>query len=85
MTEVIKSDTNLGMGKKKETMVTKNGEIEIEGIKGSGRWSLVTYEELPGYMKDNEYILRYYRADWPLKQACRSLFQWHNETINIWT
>ncbi|KZV27437.1 hypothetical protein F511_02546 [Dorcoceras hygrometricum] len=36
-------------------------------------------------MKDNEYILNYYRADWPLKQAFFSVFRWHNETLNVWT
>ncbi|KAI8565650.1 hypothetical protein RHMOL_Rhmol03G0276900 [Rhododendron molle] len=46
---------------------------------------LVTFEELPEYMKDNEYILNYYRANWPLKDAFFSLFRWHNETLNVWT
>lgn len=49
------------------------------------RYGLVCYDELPDYMKDNEYILNYYRANWPLKLAFRSLFQWHNETLNVWT
>ncbi|XAR66859.1 hypothetical protein NMG60_11013218 [Bertholletia excelsa] len=53
--------------------------------KASKRYPLMTFEELPGYMKDNEYILKYYRADWPLKEAFFSLFRWHNETLNIWT
>ncbi|GMP60204.1 hypothetical protein CsSME_00023175 [Camellia sinensis var. sinensis] len=49
------------------------------------RWALVRFEELPEYMKDNEFILNYYRANWPLKQAFFSLFRWHNETLNVWT
>ncbi|PNY00052.1 adiponectin receptor protein [Trifolium pratense] len=49
------------------------------------RYSLVSFWELPNYMKDNEYILRYYRANWPLKEAFFSLFRWHNETLNVWT
>ncbi|KAL9223962.1 hypothetical protein vseg_000042 [Gypsophila vaccaria] len=46
---------------------------------------LICYDELPEYMKDNEYIIKYYRAEWSLKHAFFSLFQWHNETLNIWT
>ncbi|KAE9464387.1 hypothetical protein C3L33_03722, partial [Rhododendron williamsianum] len=53
--------------------------------KPSKRCCLVAFEELPEYMKDNEYILNYYRADWPLKDAFFSLFRWHNETLNVWT
>ncbi|KAH9610842.1 hypothetical protein KSS87_005289 [Heliosperma pusillum] len=46
---------------------------------------LVSYDELPHYMKDNEFIVKYYRVEWSVKQAFLSLFQWHNETLNIWT
>lgn len=49
------------------------------------RHELVSYEELPEYMKDNEYILNYYRAEWTLKEALFSVFQLHNETLNVWT
>ncbi|XP_042047463.1 heptahelical transmembrane protein 1-like [Salvia splendens] len=46
---------------------------------------LLSFHELPDYMKDNQYILRYYRSEWPLKLAFFSLFRWHNETLNVWT
>ncbi|KAF5177240.1 Heptahelical transmembrane protein [Thalictrum thalictroides] len=49
------------------------------------RYDLVSYRELPDYMKDNEFILNHYRANWPLKVAFFSLFRWHNETLNVWT
>lgn len=49
------------------------------------RYKLLCFHELPDYMKDNEFILKYYRSEWPLKLAFLSLFRWHNETLNVWT
>ncbi|XP_072974186.1 heptahelical transmembrane protein ADIPOR3-like [Typha angustifolia] len=49
------------------------------------RYQLVEYHSLPGYLKDNEYILGYYRSEWPLKQILLSIFTIHNETLNVWT
>jgi len=49
------------------------------------KYRLVSYHELPDYMKENEFILNYYRSEWPILNAVLSLFSWHNETINIWT
>ncbi|KAK3024866.1 hypothetical protein RJ639_044478 [Escallonia herrerae] len=46
---------------------------------------LIKYDALPDYLKDNEYILDYYRCEWPLKDVIMSVFAWHNETLNIWT
>ncbi|XP_022749629.1 heptahelical transmembrane protein 1-like isoform X3 [Durio zibethinus] len=73
--------------------------VEVENRKKSGgdddydqglnkakrRYVLVSYKVLPEYMKDNEFILNYYRANWSLKEALFSIFRWHNETLNVWT
>lgn len=64
-------------------METKNSKKNKMGNNKCCR--LLSFHELPDYMKDNEYVVKYYRAEWPFKQALFSLFQWHNETINIWT
>ncbi|KAJ8762573.1 hypothetical protein K2173_008012 [Erythroxylum novogranatense] len=68
------------------------GDEEISSKKGNGKrkWKkvkcqLVEYRNLPGYLKDNEYIHGYYRAEWPLAQLFLSIFRIHNETLNVWT
>lgn len=64
---------------------SKNKNRKSVDHKTPTEYPLLRFEELPEYMKDNEFILNYYRADWPLKQALFSLFRWHNETLNVWT
>ncbi|PSR99919.1 Heptahelical transmembrane protein [Actinidia chinensis var. chinensis] len=62
--------------------------MEKKGTKTSRKAKcdgLVDYNSLPAYLKDNEFILNYYRAEWPVKKALLSIFCIHNETLNIWT
>ncbi|GAA0150081.1 G-protein coupled receptor [Lithospermum erythrorhizon] len=49
------------------------------------KYQLVEYHSLPGYLKDNEYIIGHYRSEWPFKQILLSIFTIHNETLNVWT
>ncbi|CAK7339740.1 unnamed protein product [Dovyalis caffra] len=49
------------------------------------KYQLVEYHCLPGYLRDNEFILGHYRSEWPLKQVLLSVFTIHNETLNVWT
>ncbi|XP_024030850.1 heptahelical transmembrane protein 1 [Morus notabilis] len=58
---------------------------DFQSRKKPKRYALVSFGELPEYMKDNEFILKYYRANWPLKEAFFSVLRWHNETLNVWT
>ncbi|MQL75042.1 hypothetical protein Taro_007418 [Colocasia esculenta] len=64
---------------------TSRGKSEKDDDTTVAKVRLVSYEELPEYMKENEFIRDYYRAEWPLKHAFLSLFRWHNETLNVWT
>ncbi|XP_009758488.1 heptahelical transmembrane protein 4 isoform X2 [Nicotiana tabacum] len=84
------------MGKNKEKIEEKLTGCEDQKLfgskegKGKRLWKkvnyqLVEYHSLPAYLKDNEYILGHYRAEWPLKQALLSIFIIHNETLNVWT
>lgn len=67
--------------------------IEKEEIKEKGeekfkeakKCKLVCYSDLPDYMKDNEFILGYYRCEWPMKETLLSIFSIHNETLNVWS
>ncbi|GER51600.1 adiponectin receptor protein [Striga asiatica] len=68
----------------KTAKMSKRITMDNSGKKGE-KYQLLSYHQLPDYMKDNEYILHYYRANWPIKQALFSLFSWHNETLNVWT
>ncbi|XP_020081370.1 heptahelical transmembrane protein ADIPOR1-like [Ananas comosus] len=76
------SSSNNNKKKKKSNSKKKKPKRDDDEERNYG---LVSYEELPEYMKENEYILGYYRAEWPIPNALLSLFSWHNETINIWT
>ncbi|KAG8073886.1 hypothetical protein GUJ93_ZPchr0006g44448 [Zizania palustris] len=66
----------------------------LEGMKCGGveakrccerKYELVSYDALPAFLKHNEFILDYYRSEWPIKQVLLSAFAVHNETINVWT
>ncbi|KAL1427538.1 hypothetical protein MTO96_017242 [Rhipicephalus appendiculatus] len=47
---------------------------------------LVSHSELPEWLKNNEYIVRYHRPPLYCWRACaRSIFSLHTESGNIWT
>lgn len=64
-----------------------NGEEEREHSKvgKKSKYQLIEYNSLPAFLRDNEFILDYYRSEWPLKQIILSIFSIHNETLNVWT
>lgn len=56
-----------------------------KGKAAKRRQQLFHWNELPDYLRDNEFIVASYRADTGFWGALRSLFRVHNETGNIWT
>ena len=80
------SVSNYETSKKKRIRKKKGKGKHNSNVGGSSkRYELMSYWELPEYMKENEFILNYYRADWPILEALFSVFRWHNETLNVWT
>ncbi|GJM95572.1 hypothetical protein PR202_ga12330 [Eleusine coracana subsp. coracana] len=49
------------------------------------KYELIGYDELPEWLKDNEFIHGYYRCEWPMKETILSIFSIHNETLNVWS
>ncbi|XP_009606704.1 heptahelical transmembrane protein 1-like [Nicotiana tomentosiformis] len=85
-----KNKENMMNEEKDEKLITNSSKKMKKNINGKSKgenenYPLLCYHELPKYMKDNEFILNYYRANWPIKEAFLSIFRWHNETLNVWT
>lgn len=57
-----------------------------KACKATSRWDrLFHWNELPEYLRDNEYIYTGYRVHTGVLGSFKSLFRIHNESGNVWT
>lgn len=54
-------------------------------IASDGKLKFLTIHEVPEWVRDNPFIFQGYRNDMGWKNAFRSLWYLHNETLNVWT
>lgn len=63
-----------------------NNEQSSSNRKTRNRKQLVTVKEVPAYLQFNQYILNGYRPpNLSYKDCLKSLFYFHNESVNIFT
>lgn len=55
------------------------------GASGAGAVLYSSFEQVPGHLRDNRFILNGYRANYDFKTALLSALRLHNETGNIWS
>ena len=47
--------------------------------------AVLDFSDAPEWTRGNSLIRRFYRPQQSVQQAIRSLFYWHNETVNVWS
>jgi len=65
--------------------VQRDGTGPLVERSGSSELLLKSFHESPSYCQSNPYILSGYRVDYSWEECFRSIFSWHNETMNIYT
>ena len=91
--DILACSEALALGEKVSDLV-KVGESDTEEEDDAGlipawawrHWKAVSFEALPEWLKDNEFLRHGYRPPLPSVQVCmKSIFRLHTETWNIWT
>ena len=61
-------------------------DFEAQALLKKSRTRLLSFQEIPAWQKDNEFIFHGYRPEFKNARACfESLHYMHNETISIYT
>jgi len=77
LVEDINKSEPLQLLLKKEEIKLDSGTIHT--------YALLNFDELPGWLKDNQFIRKGYRVNFSAWLCCTSCFKHHNETLSIWT
>ncbi|KAJ5059289.1 putative membrane protein [Bipolaris maydis] len=68
------------------TAVAENATDPRDRMKSKERASLLTWDEIPDWYQDNEYLLSSYRAvSQSYKRSLKGILGIHNETVNIFS
>lgn len=79
---------NCSLTEKKEEIREVNKIIETQSRlnEQSESYRLGDYHDAPDYLRDNEYIKTGYRINYKkIPHILKSLFEQHNEFVNVWT
>jgi adiponectin receptor len=63
----------------------RKGKAQAAKVQKQRKSILYGWDDLPEYLRDNEFIHTGYRSETGLRGSLRSLFTLHNESGNVWT
>ena len=76
-----------GRGQGRWRQTARGGKDAGESLLGRAllQGPLMHFKKAPSYLQDNPFIRTGYRVDLTWKECVLSVFQLHNESVNIWT
>ena len=84
----LKSSSTLANRKRKSSAKPKHPKSKADNLPSFSifqKGKLYNYDQVPGYLQDNDFIYSYYRSAYSYQESFRSFFQLHNQSGNIWT
>ncbi|GMH44388.1 hypothetical protein BSKO_12340 [Bryopsis sp. KO-2023] len=79
------AEFDAGASEKRRARVTTTPLRKKTARRRRGVPMLQSWQNIPDYLRDNEFIKSGYRANWSFRDSLLSLFLLHNETGNIWS